>query len=125
MLDISKSKALAGDPIGYVHAPVSLLDKYPHGVFLKVEGAGMSRVVPDGADILIDPDTEPVNGAVVGVEMPDGKPYVRRWYRGADTLLLTADGYEGREDMVFKGDEIDELLVLGTVVWYQASGDVK
>ena len=44
---------------------------------------------------------------------------------GQDMLLLAADGYEEREDMVFKGEEIDDLILLGKVVGFQASGEVR
>lgn len=112
-------------PEGYVHVPTGVAQRHPRGFFCEVDGGGMSRVFPDGSMILIDPDVEPRNGSVVAVELEDGEPYVRRWYRGRDTLLLTADGYEEREDMVFRGDSLESVRLLGTVVWYQSNGEVE
>lgn len=85
----------------------------------------MSRTIPDGADILIDPCDDAENGSIVAVELKDGEHYMRRWYKGQDTLLLSADGYEEREDMVFRGDEMDSVQLLGKVVWYQKSEEVE
>ena len=84
----------------------------------------MTRLVKYGALVLIDPDVEPGSGSIVAVEV-DGEPYVRRWHRGNDTLLLSADGYVEREDMVFRGSDTDSVLLLGTVVWFQASREMS
>ncbi len=79
-------------PAGYVNTPADIARRHPKGFFCEVDGGGMSRAFPDGAMILVDPEVDPRNGSVVAVELGDGESYVRRYYRGRDTLLLTAGG---------------------------------
>lgn len=117
-------RILASKPMGEVLVPLEIMKKYPRAFCLRTAGGGMSRTIPDGADVLIDPCDEAENGSIVAVELKDGEHYMRRWYKGQDTLLLSADGYEEREDMVFRGDEVDSVQLLGEVVWHQKSGEV-
>lgn len=123
-MDLSASKVIARGPDGHIKMPPAFVEMHPRGFFFEVNGGGMSRVIPNGAMVLVDPDVEPKNGSIVAAELADGEPYLRRMYRGQDTLMLAADGYEDREDMVFKGTEADSVLILGTVVWYQPNGEV-
>ncbi len=117
-----KSKTLAKEPTNKVLVSPDIAERHPNAFFFEADGGGMSRVIPDGALVLVDPDVEPTNGSIVAVELPDGEPYLRRIYQGQNTMMLTADGYEEREDMVFTED--DSVLILGTVVWYQSNGEI-
>lgn len=122
MRDFASSRMKAEGAEDTAMVPTGLAEKHPDAFFCLVDGAGMSNVVPNGALVLIDPAIKPENGSVAAVEV-DGKPYLRRWFMGSDTLLLTADGSEDREDMVFSGDRLDDIALLGKVVWYQPSDD--
>lgn len=102
----------------HVDVPVSVLRAHPRGFALTVEGDCMSRVIPEGADVIVDPDTEPRNGSVVVVETQDYEAVMRRWFKGNSTLLLTADSFTDHDDIVVSGDT--PIRVIGTVVWYQA-----
>lgn len=112
-------------PADTIMAPSFLAAEHPNGFFFVTEGGGMSHVIPNGALVLIDPDVPPENGCIAAVELADGEPYLRRWYRGHDTLLLAADGYELREDMVFRGREAESVTYLGRAVWFQSDGEVE
>lgn len=113
---MAKSKYLSAEPLGLIRMPTWVVEEHP-GIFgCEADGGGMSRVIPDGAIVMVEPCEEPENGDIVAVELPDGEPYLRRWHRGQSTLLLSADGYEEREDMVFRGAEIDSVIVLGKVL---------
>ncbi len=123
-MGVSESKVLGRGPDGTVKVAPWVSERYPNAFFFEVDGGGMSRTVSDGSMVLIDPDTVPQNGSIVAVELEDGEPYLRRLFRGQGTLMLVADGYEAREDMVLEGPEADSVLILGTAVWYQSNGEL-
>lgn len=107
-----------------VEVPSSVLAAHPRAFALVVEGNCMDRVIPEGAHVLVDPDREPRNGSIVVAETEAYQAVMRRWYRGSSTLMLTADSYEEYEDMVFGPDD-GPVRVVGTVVWYQAPGEME
>ena len=106
-----------------VEVPAGVLENHPRAFALTVEGDCMDRVIPEGAHVLVDPDREPVNGSIAVVETEGYRAVMRRWYRGSSTLMLTADSYGEQEDMVF-GPGDGPVRVVGTVVWYQAPGEM-
>ena len=106
-----------------VEVPAGVLENHPRAFALTVEGDCMDRVIPEGAHVLVDPDREPVNGSIAVVETEGYRAVMRRWYRGSSTLMLTADSYGEQEDMVFGPDD-GPVRVVGTVVWYQAPGEM-
>lgn len=107
-----------------VEVPASVLENHPRAFALVVEGNCMDRVIPEGSHVLVDPDREPVNGSIAVIETEAYQSVMRRWYRGNSTLMLTADSHEDQEDLVFSMDD-GPVRVIGTVVWYQASGEMK
>lgn len=125
LMSTAVDRILASDPMGEVLVPRVIIEKYPKAFGLRVDGGGMSRVIPDGADIIVDPCDEAADGDIVAVELDGGGIYMRRWHMGSDTLMLTADGYEERSDMVFRGDELASVSLIGRVVWYQKCGEVE
>ena len=78
----------------------------------------MDNVIPEGYDVVVDPDAEPSNGSVVVVEMPDGRAVMRRWLRGGQTLVLAADSHAEHDDIVVRWDD-GPVRVVGRVVWSQ------
>ena len=57
-------------------------------------------------------------------ETSPGESVLRRYMRGSNTLLLSADSHGGQyEDMVFSDVETQEVRMLGVVVWFQADHD--
>ena len=106
-----------------VEVPSSVCSRHPRAFALVVEGDCMDRVVPEGAHVLVDPDREPSNGSIAVVETEAYQAVMRRWYRGSSTLMLSADSFSEHEDMIF-GQDDGPVRVVGTVVWWQAPGEM-
>lgn len=106
--------------------PAEVRENHPSAYFLQVEGQCMSKVYPEGCYILIDPDQEPKNGSIAVVSI-DGSDYVmRRMYRGATTLVLSPDSWEGGFQDIVITDEDDRTVEFhGTVVWFQSSREME
>ena len=123
-------KTHAGDAIeelvdeGEVEVPAHVAEMHPNGFVLSVEGDCMDRAYPDGCVVLVDPDAQPWNGCAVVAETAPGESVLRRYMRGSNTLMLSADSHSGDyEDMVFSNEETQEVRTLGVVVWFQADHD--
>lgn len=109
---------------GRVEVPASVAASHPRAFALEVEGDCMDRVVPEGSHVLVDPDRAPRNGSIAVVETEDYRAVMRRWYRGASTLLLSAESYSPHEDIVL-GPDSGPVRVIGTVVWWQAAKEME
>lgn len=107
-----------------VEVPAHVAEMHPNGFVLSVEGDCMDRAYPDGCVVLVDPDAQPWNGCAVVAETSPGESVLRRYMRGTNTLMLSADSHSGDyEDMVFSNEETQEVRTLGVVVWFQADHD--
>ena len=103
-----------------VEFPAGVVSRHPGCFALKVEGDCMDRRYPDGCHVLVDPESEPSNGAAVVAEFDDGRSVLRCCYRGASTMMLSADSFsEEYEDIVVMHDDPPVRLV-GVVVWFQS-----
>ena len=107
-----------------VNVPSNIAKNHPSAMVLEVEGNCMNRVIPEGAHVLLDPTITPSNGSIVVVETEGYQAIMRRWYKGNNSLMLTADSYEEFEDLIFTDDE-HPIKVVGVVVWYQASSEMN
>lgn len=110
---------------GLMSVPYEVWRDHPNGYFLKAEGQQMNRLYPEGSLILVDPDVEPRSGSIVVARL-DGADYVmRRLYKGSSVLVLSPDSWEeGYEDIVIAGDD-HTVEFVGSVVWFQASGELE
>lgn len=110
---------------GLMSVPYEVWRDHPSGYFLKAKGQQMNRLYPEGSLVLVDPDVEPSSGSVV-VARVDGADYVmRRLYKGSSVLVLSPDSWEdGYEDIVIAGDD-HTVEFVGSVVWFQASGELE
>ena len=110
---------------GFISVPYEVWRDHPNGYFLKAEGRSMNRLYPEGSYILIDPAQRPTNGSIAVVSI-DGADYVmRRLYKGSSVLVLSPDSWEeGYEDIVIAGDD-HTVEFVGSVVWFQASGELE
>lgn len=108
-----------------ISLPYEVWERHRDGYFLQVEGQCMSKIYPEGSYILIDPMQRPVNGSIAVVSI-DGADYVmRRLYKGSSVLVLSPDSWEaGYEDIVISGDD-HTVEFVGSVVWFQASGELE
>lgn len=107
-----------------VEVPASVCAGHPRAFALEVEGDCMSRVIPEGSHVLVDPDRQPANGSIAVVETEDYRAVMRRWYKGSTKLMLSADSFEDYEDMIFGMDD-GPVRVIGTVVWFQAADEME
>ena len=101
-----------------VEVPASVLLDHPSAQALIVEGDYMNRVASDGTIVVYDPDLEPANGRIAVVKTERNGTIVRRWHRGSDKVMLTADSYERCPDIIVEYDGLESgpMHVLGTVV---------
>lgn len=108
-----------------ISLPYEVWERHRDGYFLQVEGQCMSKIYPEGSYILIDPMQQPTNGSIAVVSI-DGADYVmRRLYKGSSVLVLSPDSWEaGYEDIVIAGDD-HTVEFVGSVVWFQASGELE
>lgn len=108
-----------------ISLPYEVWERHRDGYFLQVEGQCMSKIYPEGSYILIDPMQRPSNGSIAVVSI-DGADYVmRRLYKGSSVLVLSPDSWEaGYEDIVIAGDD-HTVEFIGSVVWFQASGELE
>lgn len=108
-----------------ISLPYEVWERHRDGYFLQVEGQCMSKIYPEGSYILIDPTQRPVNGSIAVVSI-DGADYVmRRLYKGSSVLVLSPDSWEeGYDDIVITGDD-HTVEFVGSVVWFQASGELE
>lgn len=106
--------------------PYDIWDRHREGYFLQVEGNCMSKVYPEGCYIFVDRRMEPQNGSIAVVSI-DGNDYVmRRLYRGANTMVLSPDSWEGGyEDIVVREGDGHTVEFEGVVVWFQASREME
>ena len=107
-----------------VEVPASVCAGHPRAFALEVEGDCMNRVIPEGSHVLVDPERQPSNGSIAVVETEDYRAVMRRWYKGSTKLMLSADSFEDYEDMIFGMDD-GPVRVIGTVVWFQAAGEME
>lgn len=110
---------------GLVPVPYEVWRDHPRGYFLKVKGQQMNRLYPEGSLILVVPDVEPSSGSIVVARLDGGDYVMRRLYRGASVLVLSPDSWEeGYDDIVIAGDD-HTVEFVGSVVWFQASGELE
>ena len=108
-----------------VEVPEDVVTHHPDGFMLQVEGDCMDRAFPPGCLIMVDPDMEPRNGDAVVAATSPGESVLRRYARGAATLMLSPDSHGVYDDLVFSGDDLAEVRLIGVVVWWQAYEDVR
>lgn len=108
-----------------ISLPYEVWERHRDGYCLQVEGQCMSKIYPEGSYILIDPMQRPTNGSIAVVSI-DGADYgMRRLYKGSSVLVLSPDSWEaGYEDIVISGDD-HTVEFVGSVVWFQASGELE
>lgn len=103
--------------------PISVLERVndPDAYLMRVRGSCMNRRFADGENALLSPRCEPRNGDAVAAEY-NGEMILRSYYRGASTLVLSPDSYDGGyTDIVFDDPENADVSFRGVVKWHQAS----
>jgi repressor LexA len=135
-------KTVAIPVYGYVHAgemsdadtiearkqniPEDIELRNPGCFGLIVEGDCMDKVYPEGCLIVVSPSKIPQNGSIVCFQDEDYRMVMRRYYRGANTLVLSPDSFNSEHvDIVYDDPEGSPIKVLGVVVWWQAAEEME
>lgn len=109
----------------YMQVPAWVSEEHPEAFLLKVVGDCMDRLYSEGSIVAIDPAMEAVNGCVAAVQIDDTEFVMRRWFRTADTLVLSPSSTNpAHRDIVFGREDWDEhfVRVVGRVFWYMCDG---
>lgn len=115
MLDIEMQAT-----IDRVEVPAALIGKHPHAFAVVVPDDSMLYVLPNGCHAIVDPEVEVVAGSIVLVRSSSAGYTFRRIFRGAAHTMLSTDGLESHDEMI----ATESLDIAGTVVWFQAPGDL-
>ena len=115
------TEALEGEGPDSVEVPESVAKGHPAGFCLTVEGDCMNRSYPEGCMVLVDPELSPWPGCAVVAETAPGETVLRRYARGSNSLMLSADSFSEHDDLIWQGDDVAEVRLVGVVVWYQAA----
>lgn len=109
-----------------VELPQAVLNNHPNSFFLRVEGDCMDKVYPEGCFVLIDRDRPPQNGSIAAFEDENYQAVMRRYYKGANSLILAPESNNpDHEDIILGKDSERTVTVIGTVVWFQASKEME
>lgn len=117
------TEAVEGDGPDVVEVPESVAKGHPAAFCLTVEGDCMNRSYPEGCVVLVDPELSPWPGCAVVAETEPGETVLRRYSRGGSTLMLSADSFSEHPDMIWQGDSVAEVRLVGVVVWFQAASE--
>ena len=116
----------AGEPLEMidsayeVEAPLSKREEFPNSFFLIVSGDSMNQVYLDGHLVLIDPDSEVINGDIAAVNVNGFDATLKVWHKTTNTIILSPlSTNSDHEDIVINihDPDADEVRLLGKAVW--------
>ena len=110
--------------------PTYLINKHPKAFYLQVDGESMSRVLPDGCYVLIDPSQcDPiVNGQVYAVCVNGYDATVKRVRQLANGIELIPDSLDPTYHPVVydaTSEDTETITIIGRVVWYTVPFDFE
>lgn len=110
--------------------PTYLVEKHPKAFYLQVEGESMSRVLPDGCYVLVDPEQRDpvVNGRVYAVCVNGYDATVKRVRKLANGIELIPDSLDPTyHSMVYDStvEGTETIIIIGRVVWYTIPYDFE
>ena len=110
--------------------PTHLVEKHPKAFYLQVEGESMSRVLPDGCYVLVDPEQRDpvVNGRVYAVCVNGYDATVKRVRKLANGVELIPDSLDPTyHSMVYDStvEGTETVTIIGRVVWYTIPYDFE
>lgn len=107
-----------------ISVPEEVMERHPRGFYIKAEDNSMSKVYPAGCHLFVDPELEPSNGSIAVIREED-KFVCRRMFKATSTIVLSPESWEdGWEDIVLTRKKMPNEF-FGTVVWFQASGELE
>lgn len=110
--------------------PIKLIERYPKAFYLEVEGESMSRVLPDGCYVLVDPEqrNSVINGQVYAVCVNGYDATVKRVRKLANGVELIPDSLDPTyHSMVYDStvEGTETVTIIGRVVWYTIPYDFE
>ena len=97
-----------------VEVPASVAEAHPGGFCVRADSV-----------LFVDPNMQPFDGCAVLAETQDFQSIVRKYSRGASSLMLSPDSHDCVfEDIIVRADDAP-IMLKGVVVWYQAEKDVR
>ena len=121
-------RVAAGDPreaieeVTEMHdAPAQLVEKYPHGFFLRVAGDSMNLVLPDGAYVFINAVPDEVHsGDIAAVKVNGDDATIKRVqiYDGIVVLQPESTNPEHKRRIIDETNpDSPEVRILGKAMW--------
>lgn len=108
-----------------VEVPASVAEAHPGGFCVRADGECMNNRYPSDSVLFVDPNMQPFDGCAVLAETQDYQSIVRKYSRGASSLMLSPDSHDCVfEDIIVRADDAP-IMLKGVVVWYQAEKDVR
>jgi len=103
--------------------PTRLINRYPKAFFLQIEGESMSRILPNGCYVLVDPEQrEPViNSSVYAVCVNGYDATVKRVRQLANGVELIPDSLDPTyHAQIFDSTvkDTETITIIGKVVWH-------
>lgn len=103
--------------------PTYLIKRYPKAFYLEVEGESMSRILPNGCYVLVDPDQrEPIiSGHVYAVCVNGYDATVKRVRKLANGVELIPDSLDPTYHAMIYDTTIadtETITIIGKVVWH-------
>ncbi len=110
--------------------PTQLINRYPKAFYLEVEGESMSRVLPNGCYVLVDPEqrNSVINGHVYAVCVNGYDATVKRVRKLANGIELIPDSLDPTyHSMVYDStvEGTETVTIIGRVVWYTIPYDFE
>lgn len=105
-----------------VPVPYEIWEKHKDAILLEVEGDCMDKVLPPGCLVMIDKHKTPSQSSIVVANI-EGDYLIRRYSRGATTLLLSPESHNPEHKDLVITDKTVELV--GVVVWYQPKRELE
>lgn len=110
--------------------PTKLINQYPKAFYLQVDGESMSRVLPNGCFVLVDPEqrTTIINNQVYAVCVNGYDATVKRVRKLANGIELIPDSLDPtyRSQIFDQGiADTETITIIGRVVWYTIPYDFE
>lgn len=86
-------------------------------ICLRVDGDSMTGLLEDGDTVMVDMSRNSLAGEGVYVVQLDGHLYAKRLQRQFDGSILIISNNAAYKEMVVPRERVDELLIVGRVVW--------
>jgi len=102
----------------YVEMPEDIVMQYPKAFALHIEDSCMTKSIPPGYDVLVNPATEAPDGSIVIVRNEQTQEILmRRLRKGNTSAMLVSDSCQDHPDIIWH--EADPITLIGIVVWSQ------